>query len=220
MEIKWTTNLVNLVILGLLPVYIVIHAYLLPDSLSYSGISDPGFISIITLTFLACSLLALLTLMSNIKLKSSRLTIMALAYAIFIYFLREADFHRLFTLEHVTRGKFYTMQSVPLWERIFAALVLLLLALCIVYLLIKYSQKTWKNFRLSEPWAVSVFLWFIVLFISQLSDKSGFNDIHVGRVVEECSECWAAIFIFLAVIQVIPMLFAYEPLPSKTSETK
>ena len=220
MAIKWTTNLVNLVILGLLPVYIIIHAYILPASLSYSGISDPGFISIITLTFLACSFLALLTLMSNRELKSSRLTIMALTYVILIYFLREADFHRLFTLEHVTRGKYYTMQSVPLWERIFAALVLLLLVLCIVYLLIKYSQIIWKNLRQSEPWAVSVFLWFFVLFISQLSDKSGLNDIHAGRVVEECSECWAAIFIFLAVIQVIPMLFTHKPLPGKTSEAK
>ena len=220
MVTKWTTNLVNLVILGLLPVYIVIHAYLLPDSLSYSGISDPGFISIITLTFLACSLLALVTLMSNKKLKSARLTIMALAYVIFIYFLREADFHRLFTLEHVTRGKYYTMQSVPLWERLFAALVLLLLVICIVYLLIKYSRITWKKFRLFEPWSVSVFLWFIVLFISQLSDKSGLNDIHVGRVVEECSECWAAIFIFLAVIQVTPMLFTHELSLNETSKTQ
>lgn len=220
MAIKWKTNLVNLVILSLLPIYIVIHAYILPDSLSYSGITDPGFISIITLTFLACSFLALLTLMSNRKLKSSRLTIMTLAYVIFIYFLREADFHRLFTLEHVTRGKYYTMQSVPLLERVFAALVLLLLVLCIVYLLIKHSKIIWKNFRHSEPWAISVFLWFIVLFISQLSDKSGLNDIHAGRVVEECSECWAAIFIFLAVIQVIPVLFAHEPISNKTSKTE
>ena len=219
MVFKWKNNLINLVILGVLPVYIVIHAYILSDSLSYSGITDPGFISIITLTFLACSLLALLTLMSNRKLKSSRLKVMALTYVIFIYFLREADFHRLFTLEHVTRGKYYTMQSVPLWERIIAALVLLLLVLCIAYLLIKYSQIIWKNLRLFEPWAVSIFLWFLVLFISQLSDKSGLNDIHIGRVIEECSECWAAIFIFLAIIQVIPMLVTDEPLSNKTSET-
>ena len=207
MMIKWNPNLINLVILSLLPIYIVIHAYLLPDSLSYAGIEDAGFISFITLTFLACTLLALITLVPNKTLTSSRLTIIAIIYVIFIYLLREADFHRLFTLEHVTRTKFYTMQGVPLWQKFFAALIFLLLILCLVYLLIKYSRIVWKNFREFEPWAVSIILWFFVLLLSQLSDKSGLNDIHIGRVIEECSECWAAIFIYLAVIQAIPMLF-------------
>ncbi len=210
MQSKWTKNIINLAILGLLPVYILIHTYLLPDTISQVGITDPGFVSVITLTFLGCALLSLLTLAFNKNLKSSRITITAITYVILIYFLREADFHRLFTLEHVTKDKFFTMQGVPLWQKIFVALVILLFILCLVYMLFKFIRMFWKNIRIYEPWAVAVVLWFIVLFVSQLCDKSGLNDIHIGRVIEECAECWAAIFIFLALIQTMPMIFTQK----------
>lgn len=208
----WTANLINFLILVLLPTYIGVHAYLLPPSLSAGGIADAGFISIITLTFLACALVTLLTLIFNTHLGSSKLTAIATAYVVLIYFLREADLHRLLTIEHVTRGKFYTMASVPLWQKLIAALVFILLAGFMLYLLFKYTRLIWHKVRAFEPWAVAFFLWFIVLFISQLSDKSGLNHTHIGRIFEECSECWAAIFIFLAIIQIIPTLKQRTPI--------
>jgi|GEM_PF-3825198 len=41
-----------------------------------------------------------------------------LAYVVLIYFLREADFHRLFTPEHITRGVFYASKDVPLLHKL------------------------------------------------------------------------------------------------------
>ena len=114
--------------------------------------------------------------------------------------------HRLLTIEHVTRAKFYTMQSVPLWQKIFAAAIFIILTLCLLYLLFKYLDIIWKRFREFEPWAIALFLWFVILFISQLCDKSGLNHIHSGRVIEENSECWAAVFLFLTLVQLIPTL--------------
>jgi hypothetical protein len=214
MSNSWAANLVNLLTLAMLPVYIGVHVYILPPSLSAGGITDAGFISIITLTLLGGTLVALLTLIFNTRLASSKLTAVATAYVIFIYFLREADLHRLLTIEHVTRSKFYTMSNVPMWQKVFAASILILLVVFLVYLLFKYTRVVWMKVRSLEPWAVAFLLWFIVLFISQLSDKSGLNHTHIGRVIEECSECWATAFIFLTVIQIIPTLKLQRP--SKT----
>ena len=201
-----SANLVNILLLALLPFSILIHAFWLPITVSGPAISDSGYVSIITLTFVACSFIALLTLVFNTNLASSKLTASVAAYVLAIYFLREADIHRLFTAEHVTRGKFYTMHSVPLWQKLFAAVVFLILTACLLYLLIKYTRLLWAKLRVFEPWAIALFLWFTVLCVSQLCDKSGLNHTHFGRVIEENSECWAAIFLFLTIVQLIPTL--------------
>ena len=202
----WSSNVINILLLAFLPIYIFVHAYILPVSISGAGISDAGFVSIITLTFVACAILTLLILIFNTELDTPKLTAAASAYILFIYLLREADVHRLFTLEHVTRGKFYSMPEVPMWQKLFAAAVFILLAICILYLLIKYTRSLWQKFRNLEPWTLALALWFVVLVISQLCDRSGLNHTHFGRVIEECFECWAAIFLFLSVVQSIPSL--------------
>jgi len=202
----WPSNFINILLLVLLPIYIIVHAKLLPAGISGAGIADAGYISIITLTFVGCAILTLLILIFNTELDVPKLTAAALAYALFIYLLREADVHRLFTLEHVTRGKFYSMPEVPLWQKILAAAVFILLAACLVYLLIKYVRSLWSKLRNLEPWVLALSLWFVVLVISQLCDRSGLNRTHVGRVIEECCECWAAMYLFLSVVQCIPGL--------------
>lgn len=202
----WSSNVVNILLLALLPIYIYVHAYLLPAPISATGISDAGFVSIITLTFVACAILTLLILIFNTELDTPKLTAVAAAYTLLIYLLREADVHRLFTLEHVTRGKFYTMPEVPIWQKLLAVAVFVLLTVCILYLLIKYTRSLWQHFRKLEPWVLALALWFGILVVSQLCDRSDLNHTHYGRVIEECCECWAAMYLFLSVVQSIPGL--------------
>ena len=95
-------------------------------------------------------------------------------------------------------------------RKLFAAAVFLLLAICLLYLLVKYIFVLWRQVRNLQPWAVALLLWFASLLASQLSDKSDLNHTHFGRAIEENAECWAAIFMFLAVIQIIPTLNARE----------
>ncbi len=206
MNKRWSSNFINILLLVLLPIYILVHAKLLPTGISGAGIADAGYVSIITLTFVACAILTLLILIFNTELDAPKLTATAAAYVLFIYLLREADVHRLFTLEHVTRGKFYLMSEVPLWQKLFAAAVFILLAICILYLLIKYVRSLWHKLRELEPWVIALFLWIVVLVISQLCDRSGLNHTHIGRVIEECCECWAAMYLFLSAVQYIPSL--------------
>ncbi len=201
-----SANTVNVFALLLLPVSIMAHAFWLPRSVSATAISDAGFMSIITLTFLACALLSLFVILFSSELTASKITTFAAAYAILIYFLREADVHRLFTIEHVTRPKFYFMENVPFWQKAFAAMVFLILAICLLYLLFRYASMWWQNLRNFQPWAVALLLWFLVLLTSQLCDKSDLNRTHFGRAIEESCECWAAIFLFLTVVQIIPTL--------------
>jgi hypothetical protein len=98
------------------------------------------------------------------------------------------------------------METVPLWQKVAAATVFIILAVCFIYLLIKYIRVFWNKLKELEAWAVALFLWFSALFVSQLCDKSDLNHTHFGRVIEESAECWAAIFLFLCVIQLIPIL--------------
>ncbi|MFK7815957.1 MAG: hypothetical protein AB8B92_06435 [Gammaproteobacteria bacterium] len=202
----WSSNFINILLLALLPIYIIVHATLLPLSISGAGIADAGYVSIITLTFIGCAILTLLILIFNTDLDAPKLTAATSAYVLFIYLLREADVHRLFTVEHVTRGKFYLMPEVPLWQKVFAAAIFLVLIVCILYLLIKYLRGMRQKLLNLEPHIVALFLWFTVLVISQLCDRSDLNHTHLGRVIEECCECWAAMFLFLATVQSIPSL--------------
>ncbi len=202
----WSSNFINILLLVLLPIYIIVHVKLLPTAISTAGIADAGYISIITLTFIGCAILTLLILIFNTELYAPKLTATACTYALFIYLLREADVHRLFTLEHVTRGKFYSMPEVPVWQKIMAAAVFILLAACILYLLIKYVGSLWSKLRNLEPWVLALLLWFVVVVISQLCDRSDLNHTHIGRVIEECCECWAAMYLFLSVVQYLPSL--------------
>lgn len=206
----WSSNFINILLLTLLPIYIIVHLTLLPSAISSVGISDAGYVSIITLTFVGCAILTLLILIFNTDLNAPKLTAATSAYVLFIYFLREADVHRLFTLEHVTRGKFYVMPEVPLWQKVLAAGVFLILIICILYLLVKYLRGMWQKLLNLEPHIVALSLWFTVLIISQLCDRSGLNHTHIGRVIEECCECWAAMFLFLATIQSIPSLTLHQ----------
>ena len=212
MSNRCTTNIVNIFVLLLLPVSIMTHAFWLPISISAPAISDAGYVSMITLAFVACAFISILVIAFNSDLSSSKLTAIAAMYSLVIYFLREADVHRLFTVEHVTRPKFYTMEIVPLWQKAFAAAVFLLLAFCLLYLLVKYIFVVWKQLRKLQPWAVALLLWFVSLLVSQLSDKSDLNRTHFGRSIEENAECWAAIFLFLTVLQIIPILKTRESL--------
>ncbi len=105
-----------------------------------------------------------------------------LAYVVLIYFLREADFHRLFTPEHITRGAFYASKDVPLLHKLIAATLLILVLISFLYIAVKYFSFTLRT------WAVSLTLWVTTLFASQLCDRLSTKISGHGRVLEESLE--------------------------------
>lgn len=132
-----------------------------------------------------------------------------LAYIVLIYGLREADFHRLFTEKHITRGKFYTHPDIPIWPKIIGGLPLLIFFGLFFFILIRYTSFTLSHLKKCRAWAIALALWFITLFTSQLLDRSDLNHTHGGRVAEEMLEFCAAGYLLIAIYLGTKALLAY-----------
>ena len=128
-----------------------------------------------------------------------KFSLYALVYIILIYILREADFHRLFTDEHITRDKFYTDPNIDLKQKILGGIPLTAFFLCFFYILAKYTKFVFAHIIKLRPWAIAVFLWGVTIFASQALDKSSLNEVHTGRVIEEMLEFCAAGYLLIAV---------------------
>jgi hypothetical protein len=117
---------------------------------------------------------------------------------ILVYVLREADVHRLFTVEHVTKLKFYQHPDISSFQKIAWGVPMLGFVLCFFYLLTRYTKTVIEGLLNKSPWAVSLALWAVTFFVSQLVDKSDLNGVYRGRVLEEMLELCAAGFLLIS----------------------
>ncbi len=198
-----TSHRINLCWGCLVTVYGLIHIFLLPHAWGNQSISDTGIFSYLTLTLLILSLFLVLK-STRIPLEFKyKFYLFSLAYVLLIYVLREADFHRLFTDEHVTKGKFYTNQDISLQQKILGGIPMALFFISVFYLLATQAKLVWSHFFARSPWAIALFLWGLTFIASQLTDKSDLNDVYFGRVIEEMLEFCASGYVLLAVTQSI-----------------
>ncbi len=194
-------NRANFYWLFLVISYTLIQIYILPQSWGEHAISDKGIFSILTIVLLSIALYFLLKT-TNTKLGIEHKTYLyVLAYVIIIYILREADFHRLFTDEHITKTKFYSNPNISIQQKIFGGIPMMLFFVCVLYLLVTQSKLVLTNFIEKTPWAIALILWGLTFVTSQLIDKSDLNDVYFGRVIEEMLELCAAGYVLLAIIQ-------------------
>ena len=132
--------------------------------------------------------------------KAVKLSLYATAYVLLIYALREADAHRLFTEEHVTKWKFYVHPDIDIVQKLLAGVPMLVFLGYFFYLVIRYTPVVYRGLLKMAPWAVAIFLWAVTIFISQLFDKSDFNSTYGGRLVEELMEFCTAGYMLIAAI--------------------
>lgn len=180
--------------------YTFFHLFFVSTNWGVQSVSDSGFFSILTIVIVSVALIQLLRTAHLVAEIDIKLPLYALAYVILIYALREADFHRLFTDEHVTRLKFYTDPNISLNQKLLGGIPLAIFFICLVYLLTHYTKFVLAHLIRKSPWAISVFLWALVLFVSQLIDKSALNRIYSGYFVEEMLELGAAGYLLIAVL--------------------
>ena len=173
--------------------------FVTPEQWGNHSISDKGIFSILTITFICLAAVHLFQTTKLIGQKNIRLPLYALLYVLLIYILREADFHRLFTDEHITKDKFYTDPDISLHQKLLGGIPLAIFFICFFYLTIRYAGLLFKNVMRRNPWAVSAFLWGTTIFLSQLIDKSDLNAIYKGRAVEEMLELCAAGYMLIAI---------------------
>ena len=193
------SNRINLYWAVLIFAYTLAHIFIVSRQWGEHAISDAGIISILTIVFASIALIRLLVTTFQISDTSIRLPLYILAYIILIYILREADFHRLFTDEHVTKDKFYTDPDINLKQKILAGIPMGIFFLCFFYLLGRYTKLVLTNILRFRPWAIAAFLWGATIVTSQVIDKSYLNEIYQGRVIEEMLEFCAAGYLLIAV---------------------
>lgn len=181
--------------------YLLVHLFFIPQAWGQQAISDSGYISYITVIFLFASLIFTLKASTNDFYKKYKIDIYILAYCLLIYVLREADFHRLFTDEHVTRMKFFMNPEINLQQKIIGGTPVILFFICAIYLIVKYSKLIFTHLLRTTPWAIAVFMWGLIFILSQAMDKSDLNDIYQGRAAEEIMEMCASGYLLLAIIQ-------------------
>ena len=205
-----TKNQINKYWAAAIFVYMLVHILLIPQQLGEQAISDKGVISILTILFASIALIRLILTINSISAKSLRVPLYMLAYIILIYILREADFHRLFTDEHITKDKFYTDPDIDIKQKLIGGIPLGIFFICFFYVLIRYFKLTLIHLKQLRPWAVATFLWVTTIFISQVIDKSSLNYIYNGRVLEELLEFCAAGYMLIAVLFSTKLLIKYD----------
>ena len=190
----WMPTYVTLLIVGTS----ILTMFNIDEAKARLMLKDDGLIQILTAAVLIAS--CLLCLQRAVRKIPPAFKWGQLSYLFLIYAMREMDFHRLFTEEHVSRWKLYA-GPFPLHEKIMGGIVVLLTLIVMLYFIGSNFRHYWKSLRELQSWAVHVIVWAILLFSSQMLDKSRWHGIFVEVNLEENLEFAAAIVIFMVLLK-------------------
>jgi len=179
--------------------YVLFHWLVLPSRVGARALTDTGWVSWLTLASQGAALILIVASLRTASTARSRLSLLVLSYVVLVYLLREADFHRLFTVDHVTRLGFYFDAEAPVSQRLIAGLVMGLFLACSIALVTGHGVRTVRALRSGKPWAVSLFLAGFLLILSQVVDQT-MRKLYVGGVIEEVMEATAAGLVLLTVL--------------------
>ena len=93
--------------------------YSIEEATAHSMLEDDGLVQILTAVVLIAS--CLICLQRALRKISPALKWAELSFLLLIYAMREMDFHRLFTKEHISRWELY-VEPFPLQDKIIGAL--------------------------------------------------------------------------------------------------
>ena len=121
------------------------------------------------------------------------------SYILGIYAMREMDFHRIFTAEHVTRLKLYT-GPFPLGEKLIGGTIMLLFIVIAVHFLIANVPLLIQGLKNGVPRAWYFIVWGFLLVGAQLIDKPHLFQISMKSLIEETMELGAALLMVFIVL--------------------
>jgi len=167
---------------------------------------DPGIFLMDTGTMSVLNMILILTvwilcLLHFINNPGQRLHWFCLLYIVQIYLLREADFHQDIFEEHVTKPSFYIMAQIPLWQKIIGGSVMLGFIAASAYIFLSNARRFLLALVTREPSAISLVLWFVILFLSQVYDKTIAYENPNWKLsaIEEMMEVTAALYAVSAI---------------------
>lgn len=166
-------------------------------------IKDDGLIQIMTVILLFSG--SLIALLHVINKTLPRVKWAELAYLLLIYCMREMDFHRLFTSEHVSRLKLYK-GPFPLKEKLIGGAVMITIIVVLLHFAATNLPTFWRNLKDKSPWARYVVVWAILLFGAQIMDKSRIFRGLYEQITEETFELGAAMMVIFILLSFPPGL--------------
>ncbi|MHC4138476.1 MAG: hypothetical protein ACYSR1_01230 [Planctomycetota bacterium] len=191
-------NSINILIIAF-----AINLYLIivfcPAQFSPGIFVDTGVMSVLNMILiLTVWVLILLHFINN---PEQRLHWFCWLYIVQVYLFREADFHRAFFDEHVTRPSFYTMAQIPLWQKIIGGVIMSGFFATSIYTFLSNARRFMAALVIREPWAISLVLWFVFLLLSQVYDKTlGYENPNWKlSSIEEMLEVTAALYAVSAI---------------------
>ena len=178
------------VYITLTAVVLIIAASALPDQdVVKSMTKDDGIIQLATSVLLCFTVL--LALLRVITQEQPVLKWVEASYILSMYAMREMDFHRMFTAEHVTRLKFYT-GPFPLEEKLIGGTIVLLFIVIAVHFLISNVPLLIHDLKKGVPWAWYFIVWGFLLVGAQVIDRPHLFKGSMKSLIEETMELGAA----------------------------
>jgi hypothetical protein len=203
----WIPTLVTALLMGVS----LLAIFNINETTSRSMLKDDGLVQILTAAFLIAG--CLLCLQRALRKIPPAFKWGQLSYLLLIYAMREMDFHRLFTEEHVSRWKLYA-GPFPIEDKIIGGVVVLFTIVVMVHFIGSNIKHFWESLKVMKSWAVHVIIWAVLLFSSQMLDKSRWHGIFVEVAFEENLEFGAAIMVFM-VLLIYPLNLSYRPTESQ-----
>ncbi len=160
-------------------------------------IRDSGLIQATT-AFLLC--ISVVLVLSRVIVKQQPVLKWIEASCILgVYAMRELDFHRMFTTEHVTRLKLYT-GPFPLEEKLIGATIWLLFFAAVIHFCVTNVPPWIHDLKRKVPRAWYIIVWALLLTGSQILDKPRFIRGWKTTLVEETMELGAAMLMIFIVL--------------------
>jgi len=203
----WMPTSITLLIMGIF----ILAMFNIDQTTARLMLKDDGLVQILTAVVLIAS--CLLCLQRALRKIPPAFKWAELSYLLLIYTMREMDFHRLFTEEHVSRWKLYA-GPFPLHEKIIGGVVVLLTLIVMLHFIGSNLPIFWRSLKEKQSWAVHVIFWAVLLFSSQMLDKSRWHGIFVEVALEENLEFGAAIMILMILIT-YPLKLSHNPAESQ-----
>ena len=189
----WIPTFVTVLLMGVS----ILAMFNINETTARSMLKDSGLVQISTAAVLIAG--CLLCLQRALRKIPPAFKWGQLSYLLLIYAMREMDFHRLFTAEHVSRWKLYA-GPYPIEDKIIGGVVIVLTMVVMVHFIGSNFRHFWDSLKAMQSWAVHVIIWAVLLISSQMLDKSRWHGIFTEVAFEENMEFGAAIMIFMVLL--------------------
>lgn len=170
---------------------------LLGSSVAGQMIKDDGLVQIVTATFLC--LAVSLALLRVIGKTPPRVTWAESVYILCIYAMREMDFHRLFTDEHITRLKLYT-RPYPIEQKLIGGVIMVLFIIIALHFVATNARGFFASLKAKTPRAMHLVTWAGLLVGAQIIDKPHLFKGYLKTLTEETMELGAAMMMLFIML--------------------